>query len=84
MNRTKIELYNYCETLPINGWFQQCFTCDTITSSTIKYNSKKHAKKYIFEVYVCSHCQKKIYKKENDALFAKKCEKFIQTHLIVS
>jgi len=81
MNVTKIELYEYYKTLPRNGWFQQCLTCGSITSSTIIYHSKNHAKKYIFEAYVCPYCQKKMCKKENYAIFAKNCEKYIHKKL---
>jgi len=81
MSIIKIELYNSREALPKNGWFQQCFTCDTITSSTIIYSSKKYTTKYIFEVYVCPDCQKKICKKENNTIFAKKCENYIHIKL---
>ena len=81
MNRTKIELYEYSETLPKNGWLQRCITCDSITSSTRIYTSKKYAKRYIFEAYVCMDCQKKMCEKEYYAIFAKNCEKYIHKKL---
>ena len=84
MNKQIIEIYKYHKSFPKEGWFQLCFLCNEITSSKMRYHSIRYAKSYIFEVYICHHCKKKIIKKDISIIFAKKCKNWIVDYFLAA
>jgi hypothetical protein len=78
------EVHLYSDThLPIRGWLQGCWECETITSRLITYKTvTKNILTYKYIVYLCPTCKNKIKnnpeKKED---FNTKCNEFIEDHL---
>ena len=58
------------ENLPEEGWLQQCFKCDQITSRiSLHHTFNKYNTTYEFYVYLCPKCIKKL--KNNLTLYEK-------------
>ena len=78
------EVYLHSDThLPIYGWLQGCWECESITSRTIKYKEViKNKLKYKYIAYLCPTCKRQMNtnteKKED---FNTKCNEFIEDHL---
>ena len=78
----KVEIfYSYAKkSLPSDGWFQLCFSCDTITANIMKIKDKITCCETIeYLPYICIPCQKILredsykYKK-----FFNRCNRFIE------
>ena len=67
----KFNIY-YESNMPIDGWFQCCIVCDTITSKLHYYKNITTKRKTQVEIYsyLCKKCQKKL----SDKQFLKKYE----------
>lgn len=76
-----IEIYNESH-LPKNGWIQSCFNCNNITSKTLLHKKiKTHNKTYIFKVFNCPNCKKKMIKNHMKYYnFRKECNVFIKEY----
>jgi hypothetical protein len=86
MNITR-EVYLHSDThLPIYGWLQGCWECESITSRIITYKEiTKKRLTYKFIVYICPRCKKQINldaEKKKD--FNTKCDGFIEDYLETS
>ena len=60
-----IYCYNKSESLPSSGWFQKCFLCNKITSSTLFFKKTENLymkRNYYF--YICTGCKNDIDKSE--------------------
>ena len=80
---TSKEIFCYYESskeLPKDGWFQQCFCCNKITSRTILQNIIKYKKKdYFFHFYICKSCNnERKSKKINMDYFDNECYIFLK------
>ena len=66
MPKTKeIFIHNKSE-LPIDGWFQLCYYCNTITARTVLFHMFYNKKVlYEFHVYTCPSCSKKFKRDSN-------------------
>jgi len=74
-----IELYNHSNSLPVNGWIQQCKNCDIRTSKTIEFKRVDTSKtKYM--VYLCKDCNRK--KVIKDEEFINKLNKHIELNYL--
>ena len=81
----RIYIYrNVSETLPDNGWFQQCVLCKTVTSG-LHYLKTLEKCRIIYEyiAYLCYDCQKEIIKdaSKNETL-KKACDIYIKNNII--
>ncbi len=66
-------IYIYIESRLPDGWFQECFECDTITAHNIFFDKcKKDDISWEIYIYICPKC--KLIKNEQ---FINKCHKFI-------
>ena len=81
--KTVREVYLHAEThLPIHGWLQGCWLCDTITSKTKERATIHKVKRiYKFIVYMCPPCRRKIDNGEKIRDFNTKCNEFIIDYL---
>ncbi len=80
MPKTKeIFIHNKSE-LPIDGWFQLCYYCNTITARTVLFHMFYNKKVlYEFHVYTCPSCSKKFKRDSNIYIdFNNKCTKYIK------
>lgn len=77
------EIYLHSDThLPIYGWLQGCWECETITSRLKTYKSiTKGNFTYKFIVYLCPSCKILINNKVEKEEFNTKCNEFIDDHL---
>ncbi len=82
MSQTEeIFIYNKSK-LPINGWFQLCYFCNTITARTVLFHMF-YKKKVLheFHVYTCPYCYKKFKRDSTKYIeFNNRCSKYIKRH----
>lgn len=82
------KIYIYRDShLPEKGWLQACYHCCQISSQIITFKTLKKStckyKHWEFHVYLCKHCQNKLYKKQNLIEyidFVKECNEYIKTN----
>ena len=61
--------------LPIDGWFQGCVLCDTITANLILFKKETSCEYY---AYLCSPCQILIKDPKNFIAYEKECNYLIR------
>jgi len=85
MKKTIKELFPSAgDNLPLDGWFQQCVLCYSITANLFLLESHTRVDEIIeFYAHLCSPCTKLIKNQEkNPKVFEKRCNKLITNHLM--